>query len=324
MGEINLTPFEEEESFTATGLSNRFSQMAQQGIDDLTAPAFQDGCLTQNHLPSLVSFCDTKEFHADAVQGYEYTSGYDGGTSKETGLSYWNARTVSNRGYMNYPPNDGTWGVIQDGAGNNLSIALPAAIPLGDPDFNDRFGVDSILVMFNAQVERVEFYELDGTTPFDGPIGLGTPGAAFCIQISDDSSNWHHLYMGDSQYTAPGGSGVTGNPPYRYRMTERLIEFQDSQDNRQTASYPSSTGFNTRKEVAIRTIINASSLANTVNETNSKGAITSVQYIRAVISLNKAVSSSASNPHDKIMKVRLRKASLTVMALRASEVQPNA
>ena len=323
MGEVNITPFEEEESFTSAGLSNRFVEVGQQGIDDLTAPAFQDGCLTPNHTPSLVSFCDTVEFYDDNMLSQVYESGYDAGTTLETGLSYWNARTVSTDGYMNYPPNDGVWGDIQDGAGNNMRVELPASVPLGNSDFDTRFGLDAILVMFNVQVERFEYYEADGTTPIAGPSTFAAAcGAVFCIQISNDGTNWYHLYLGDSQYVAPGGSGVTGNPPYRYRLTERAIENRGA-GTQTTALYPSGSGFLCRKDLSIRTIINADSLANTVDAQNNKGALTSFRYIRACISINKGVG-GAPSMYDKVLKVVLKKANLSVMAIRASEAEPNA
>jgi hypothetical protein len=291
MGEINFQPFEEEDAYTATALQDRFTALAQQGIDDLTNVAFQDGCLNENHLPSFVSFADTVEFYEDAVLNVNYESGYDSVTPAQTGLSYWNGTPAASPVVQNYPPDDGVWGVIQDGAGNELKVTLPAPVNLSDPDFDTRFGLDSFLVMMNAQVERFETYEEDGQTAISPGALINAPAIAFAIQVSLDGANWYHLYLGDSQFTS---ASATGTPPYRYRITERRIRM-------------------------IRTIINKNSIANTVNAQNSKGAITSFQYIRAVVSVIKRESL-----YNKVVRVKLRKANLTVLGLRAAEVEPNA
>jgi len=322
VGEINLTPFEEEEAFTQTGLSGRFFEVGQGGIDDLTKVAFQDGCLNENHSPSFLSFSQTVEFPSDAlvatqdaVLGVSYHSSYL--VAIQTGLSYWNKMTSSTTRIMNYPPLDGVWGPIQDGAGNDLKCTLPASIDLSG-QFNSRFGVSALLVMMNVQLERFEFYEIDGTTPVvPSPSESDQQGAAFAIQVSDDNVNWYHLYLGDSTHTDSTGT-ATGNPPYRYRVTERRIEGWDREVTL-TSRVASSTNLPSRRDVAIRTIINASSIANTTDASNAKGAISSFRYIRGVVSLIKG-----GNIFDKFMRVRIRKANLTVLALRANEVDPNA
>jgi len=326
MGEINFTPFEEEEAYTATGLSNRFIQLGQQGIDDLTKTAFQDGCLNENHTPSFLSFCGTSEFPAAdtvasqiAMLGVAYTSGWSTVSSTQTGLSYWNATTGAGSVVMNYPPNDGVWGPIQDGAANNLMVTLPASVPLGDPQFNDRFGLDALLVMLNVQFERFEFYDSDGD-PIDGNSPAGASGAAVCIQVSNDNVNWYHLYLGDSAWVDTTGL-ASGSAPYRYRVTERRVECF-GQEAKTTSLVVSSQNFPSRRDVSIRTIINASSLANTITAQNVKGAISSVRYIRAVVSI---IKGKGGDPmHDKTVTARIRKANLSVLALRANEVDPDA
>lgn len=320
MGEINLTPFEEEEAYTQTNLSNRFIEVGQQGIDDLTKVAFQDGCLNENHYPSLLSFSQTVEFPSDslvatqdAVLGVAYETSWNAGTSTQTGLAYWN-RSTSTTQVMDYPPNDGVWGPIQDGGGNDLKCSLPASVSLSDPQFNDRFGLSAILVMMNVQIERAEYYETDGTTAIYGSEGSG---AAFAIQVSNDDINWYHLYLGDSTHTDATGN-ATGTPPYRYRVTERRTQVWKAEST-YTSRLNTSTNLPSRRDVAIRTIINASSIANTVNGSNAKGALTSFRYIRGVVSLIKD-----NDEYDKFMRLRIRKANLTVLALRANEVDPNA
>lgn len=318
MGEINLTPFIEEESFTSTGLSDRYAELGQQGIDDLTKVAFQDGCLNENHSPSFLSFSETVEFHADAVMTVAYTNGWSG--AAQTGLSYWNATTASSPVVMNYPPNDGTWGPIEDGAGNDLAITLPAAVTLSDPQFNDRFGLDAVLVMMNVQVERFEFYEEDGTTPVVGPTPAGACGAAFVIQVSADNVTWYHLYLGDSDFTSGAASGVA---PYRYRVTERRVEAWES-EAKTTTYYAAGRGFTCRRDISIRTIINASSIFNCVSPVNSKNIITSFRHIRGAISIIKGAGGGGNNMHDQTVTAKIRKANLTVLALRANEVDPSA
>jgi hypothetical protein len=315
MGEINFQPFEEEDAYTATALQDRFTALAQQGIDDLTNVAFQDGCLNENHLPSFVSFADTVEFYEDAVLNVNYESGYDSVTPAQTGLSYWNGTPAASPVVQNYPPDDGVWGVIQDGAGNELKVTLPAPVNLSDPDFDTRFGLDSFLVMMNAQVERFETYEEDGQTAISPGALINAPAIAFAIQVSLDGANWYHLYLGDSQFTS---ASATGTPPYRYRITERRIRAFEAESD-YTSRIGTDSYFPTRRDAMIRTIINKNSIANTVNAQNSKGAITSFQYIRAVVSVIKRESL-----YNKVVRVKLRKANLTVLGLRAAEVEPNA
>lgn len=326
MGEINFVPFQEEESFTETNLSNRFAQLGQQGIDDLTAVAFEEGCLNEEHFPSFVSYADTVEFPSDnlvatqaAVLSVAYESSWNSGSSTQTGLAYWNKSVANSPAVMNYPPNDGTWGPIENGAGGPLFITLPASVSFSSA-FNARFGISALLVMMNVQVERVEIYDPANNDAAVEVSGANAPALAFVIQISNDNTNWYHLYLGSSQFVS---ATATGTQPYRYRLTERAVDLSGT--NTKEAAYTgligSNNNFPSRRDVSIRTIINNGSLQNTVNAQNSQGALTSFRYIRGALSIVKPPSSGLYN---KKVRFRIRKANLTAMAIRANEVDPNA
>lgn len=309
MGEINYTPFIEEEPFNQTGLSDRFAQLAQQGIDDLTDTAFQKGCLSEEHTPSFLSYSETVEFGTDANLTVSYESDWDVAGSAQTGLTYWNGSTSSTP-VMNYPPNDGVWGHIQNGAGGNLVATLPASLDFTQ-NFNGRYGVSAVLVMLNVQMERMEVYDPanqdDPVTPSD------EPGLAVCIQVSDDNVNWYHLYLGDSQYTS---GSAAGNPPYRYRLTERRQGAAGVEAD-YTIKIGSDRNLPSRRDISIRTIINQSSISNTVNAQNAQGGLGSFRYIRGAVSVIKSGSD-----YNKKVVARIRKANLTIMCLRANEVNP--
>lgn len=309
MGEINYTPFSEEDPFNETALSDRFSQLGQQGIDDLTQTAFQKGCLVEPHFPSFLSYSETVEFGTDANLSVSYESDWDVAGSVQTGLTYWNASTSSTP-IMNYPPNDGAWGPIQNGAGGNLVATLPASVDFTQ-NFNGRYGISAVLVMLNVQIERVEVYDPANQ---DAPIAPSDePGVAVCIQVSNDNTNWYHLYLGDSEYT---NGSATGNPPYRYRLTERRVEATGI-ESENTGQINFNRNMPSRRDLSIRTLINQSSIANTVNAQNAKGALGSFRYIRGAVSIIKYGSD-----YNKKVVARIRKANLTIMCLRANEVNP--
>ena len=318
MGEINYTPFTEEEAFTEANITSRFIALSQQGIDDLTATAFRDGCLNENHFPSFVSYAATVEFPADAtaaaqqnVLNVNYTSDWDASATAQTGLTYFNASTSSSA-LMNYPPNDGAWGPIEDGAGNHLKITLPAALDLSAA-FDSRFGITDLLVMLNVQVEDFTAYEAGTNNIIASPADADNFGIAVVIQVSPDNSSWYHLYLGDSAYTNGSASGTA---PYRYRITERRAEPSGLERD---VGGTLNNRLPSRRDIAIRTIINSSSIHNCVNASNVKGTISSIRYIRAAVSIIKCASF-----YDKKIVARIMKANMTVMALRASEVEPNA
>lgn len=309
MGEINYTPFEEEDSFNATNINARFTDV-KSGVDALVMDAFDRGCLNESHLPSFVVFSGTIEFNAADIGAKVYTCNWDPGTSTQQGACYWNDTDSAAANRMGYPPNDGTWAPIEDSVGNDLQITFPDPIDLTGA-FNDRFGVSQILVLLNVEVEKIELFEQGTQTLTDSDEGLG---CAVAIQIQNENSDWKHIYLGDSTYTvAP--VNFPNIPPYRYRVTERRM----SQVNPDGQVIGGLTKSRTSKDISLRTIINASSQQNTVNGQNVKTPSTQIKAVRAVVSIIKKASGGLGlNPFDNDSTLTIKSANLTVIALRAS------